>query len=629
MTTLTTLTHTLFAIAISIQLAGCDSGQNVIMEEKPTAQPAAEGVIQEVNPDLAINPKRDVYFGETHMHTSFSLDAFIGGNRMSHEDSYRYAKGETVIVDGRELKRHRPLDFVAISDHAEYIGEMYSTMIEGAPGYDQDLLEQLRTMTDIKEREEWFLKYVVSANRGENPQHPPFFAGQETIKSAWAIMNETADRYNKPGEFTALKAFEWSGAPQGGNLHRNIIFRDGNTPDAPVSYIDINREDGLWAWMAAQESQGMKLFAIPHNSNASKGMMFPSVQADGQPIDLEYAQTRQHFEPLIEMMQIKGNSEVHRKFWPEDEFADFENADSIQKSSGRTFHKIDFVREGLKQGLVYEKQVGANPFKYGTIGGTDNHNGLPSAVAEDSFIGGHGPEDGTVERRRTAGVAGWIDGKDLSIGTLSGVWATQNTREGLWDAMKRRETYSTTGPRIKVRFFAGVELPENPKSAKELVNQGYELGVPMGSDLPSIGSAPTFTVHAVKDPDGANLDRVQIIKGWLDEQGKTHESIINAVWSDNRVMNDDGELPPVGNTVNLDTAEYDNSIGATSLMGSWTDPNFNVEQNAFYYARVIEIPTPRWSTYDAVRNNLPLLNDVQSTIQERAWTSPIWYNPTN
>lgn len=617
----------LLVFAVSLQLVGCENESPPASDVKPISDASVDK--QKSDSDIALNPERDVYFGETHMHTAFSLDAYIGGNRMSHEDAYRYAKGEGVMVDGRELKRHRPLDFVAISDHAEYIGEMYSTMTEGAPGYDQDLLKQLRTMTDTKEREEWFLKYVVSANRGANPQHPPFFSGQDTVKSAWKVMTETADRYNKPGEFTALKAFEWSGAPQGGNLHRNVIFRDGNVPDAPVSYIDINREDGLWEWMATLESKGMKLLAIPHNSNASKGMMFPSVKADGQPIDLEYAQTRQHFEPLMETMQIKGNSEVHRKFWPEDEFADFENADSIQKSSGRTFHKGDFVREGLKIGLVYEKELGSNPFKYGTIGGTDNHNGLPSAVAEDSFIGGHGPEDGTVERRRTAGVAGWIDGKDLSIGTLSGVWATQNTRTGLWDAMKRRETYSTTGPRIKVRFFAGVELPANPTSAKELVRQGYELGVPMGSDLPSIGSAPTFTVHALKDPDGANLDRVQIIKGWVDKQGKTHEKIIDVVWSDKRELTAEGKLPPVGNTVNLKTAEYDNSIGDTALMGSWVDADFDAAQNAFYYARVIEIPTPRWSTYDAVRNNLPLLEDVQSSIQERAWTSPIWYNPAN
>lgn len=574
----------------------------------------------------AANPLRDVYYGETHMHTAYSLDAYLGGTRLTPEDAYRYAKGQPVSLEGKELRRKRPLDFAAVTDHAEYIGEMYSTLNEGAPGHDQELLQQLRAMTSLEDREQWFLKYVISSNRGATPQHPPFFAGPETIKSAWQVAIEAAQAHNEPGTFTTLVAFEWSGAPNGGNLHRNVIFRDSHVPDAPVSYIDINREDGLWQWMAEQEADGMKLLAIPHNSNASKGMMFPAVNAAGDPIDLEYAATRQHFEPLIEMMQVKGNSEVHRKLWPADEFADFENADSIQKSSGRTFHKVDFVREGLKQGLVFEQSVGANPFKYGFIGGTDNHNGLPSAVAEDSFIGAHGAEDGTVERRRDHGVAGWIDGKDLSIGSLAAVWATQNSRAAIWDAMKRRETFSTSGPRISLRFFGGEELVE-PIDAETLVRQGYALGVPMGGDLGPMGVAPTFTVLAAKDPEGANLDRIQIIKGWVDTEGNTHETIADVAWSDGREPGEDGKVPAVGNTVDLDTAHYSNSIGATTLMGSWKDTDFDPEQHAYYYARVIEIPTPRWTTYDAVRNDLPLLDDVPAVIQERAWSSPIWYVP--
>ncbi len=277
--------------------------------------------------------------------------------------------------------------------------------------------------------------------------------------------------------------------------------------------------------------------------------------------------------------------------------------------------------------MAFEKQLGTNPFKYGIIGGTDNHNGIPSDVAEDSFVGGHGPEDGTVERRRTGGVGGWIDGKDLSIGSLAGVWATENTRAAIWDAMKRRETFATSGPRMKIRLFGGVELPASPDKPKKLVEQGYQLGVPMGSDLGSIAAAPTFTVYAMKDADGANLDRIQLIKGWVDSDGKTHEEIINVAWSGDRKPDSKGLLPAVGNTVDLKTARYTNNIGAATLMGSWTDKNFDPEQHAFYYARALEIPTPRWSTYDAVRNSLPLLEDVAATIQERAWSSPIWYNP--
>ncbi len=609
-----------------VVLVGCGPTNDDGQPEVAVDESASELVHASASMPAA-NPLRNAYFGETHVHTTFSLDAYLGGTRLGPDEVYRYAKGESVSLLGQSLVLKRPLDFAAVTDHAEYLGEMFSTMVEGAPGHDQDLLKELRGMTDMDTRRAWFLKYVISSNRSDTPEHPPFFAGPETIRSAWQIEIDAAERHNDPGKFTTFIAFEWSGAPQGGNLHRNVIYRDAHVPEMPVSYIDINREDGLWEWMAEQEALGMKALVIPHNSNASKGMMFPTANAVGEAMDLEYARTRQHFEPLIEMMQVKGNSEVHRKFWAADEFADFENADSIQNSSGRTFHKYDFVREGLKMGVAFEQKLGVNPFKYGFIGGTDNHNGLPSAVAEDSFIGAHGEEDGSVERRRSAGVAGWIDGKDLSIGSLAGVWATENTRAAIWDAMKNRETFATSGPRIKVRMFGGVDLPAEPTDPESLVRTGYELGVPMGSDLGSIGAAPTFTVHAAMDPDGAHLDRIQIIKGWVDTDGTTHETISDVAWSGERQPGPDGKVPAVGNTVDLQTALYTNDIGAGTLIGSWTDTNFDPEQHAFYYARVIEIPTPRWSTYDAVRNGLPLLDDVPSTIQERAWTSPIWYTP--
>lgn len=577
--------------------------------------------------NVPVNANREAYFGETHVHTAFSLDAYIGGARLSPSDAYRFAKGEAVDVGGQRKQLKRPLDFAAVTDHAEYLGEMYSTIYPDAPGHDQDLLQQLRTMTDPDERREWFLKYVVSANRSNSPSHPPFFAGEATVRSAWKITVEAAEQHNQPGTFTAFAAFEWSGAPNGANLHRNVIFRNAKVPAAPISYIDVNREDGLWDWLDVNQRQGIRALAIPHNSNASKGVMFPLQDAKGNRIGLEYAQRRQHFEPLIEMMQIKGNSEVHRKFWAADEFAGFENADSIQKSSGRVFGKRDFVREGLKMGLLREQELGVNPFKYGFTGGTDNHNALPGDVAEDDFIGGHGPEDGSPERRREAGVAGWIDGKDLSIGALAGVWAISNTREAIWDAMNRRETFATSGTRIKVRFFGGGGLPVDIGDPVKLVEAGYAHGVPMGGDLGRVGEAPTFTLYAMKDPMGANLDRAQIIKGWVDEDGQVHERIIDVAWSGSRKPGADGKLPAVGNTVDLATALYTNAIGAPTLSGSWTDDAFDIDQHAFYYVRVLEIPTPRWTTYDAVRNKSPLLEDVPATIQERAWTSPIWYRP--
>ncbi|WP_282169988.1 DUF3604 domain-containing protein [Ruegeria atlantica] len=573
------------------------------------------------------NPVRNAYFGETHMHTALSLDAYIGGARLMPSDSLRFAKGEPVLVNGRHKQLSRPLDFAAVSDHVEYLGEMYSTIFPEAPGYEQEDLQQLRSLETLKDKQDWFYKYVIANNRGENPTHPPFYQGPETTKSGWQIIIDAAEEHNDPGSFTALIAFEWSAAPNGGNMHRNVIFRDSVVPDLPMSSYDSNKVEDLWDWLQNAQDNGSTLLAIPHNSNASKQQMFPELNSFGEAPDKDWASTRQVWEPLIEMMQIKGNSEVHEAFWQADEFAGFENANSIQKNSNRYFHKRDFVREGLKLGLAAQQELGVNPYKYGFIGGTDSHNGLTSDVAEDDFIGGHGPEDGSVDRRRKGGVGGWIDGIDLSIGSLAGVWAEENTRSSIWDAMKRRETFATSGPRVKVRMFGGADLAGNPTDPVAMVEDGYENGVPMGGDL--IGDkAPTFTVYAQKDPDGANLDRIQIIKGWVDATGEIHEEIIDVAWSGDREIAADGKLPSVGNTVDLKTALYTNDIGAPTLMGSWTDPGFDPEQGAFYYARAIEIPTPRWSTYDAVRSGLPLLEEVPATIQERAWGSPIWYSPT-
>ncbi len=575
------------------------------------------------------NPMRNAYFGETHMHTALSLDAYIGGTRLMPSDSLRFAKGEPMLVNGQHKQLRRPLDFAAVTDHVEYLGEMYSTIFPDAPGHLQDDLLQLRSLQSLEEKQQWFFKYVVSNNRGDNPSHPPFYMGPETTASGWQIIIDAAEEHDDPGTFTALIGFEWSAAPGGGNMHRNVIFRDNKVPALPLSSYDTNKVEELWEWMQkTTDEDGATLLAIPHNSNASKGQMFPEVDNYGNAVDLDYATTRQTWEPLIEMMQIKGNSEVHRSFWTADEFANFENGDTIQKNSNRWFSKRDFVREGLKIGLAYEQELGANPFQLGFIGGTDSHNGLMSDVAEDDFIGGHGPEDGSVERRRTAGVGGWIDGADLSIGSLAGVWATENTRAAIWDAMKQRETFATSGPRLKVRMFGGDGLNPSLDDPQAMVEDGYANGVPMGGILPPEAQAPTFTLYAEKDVDGANLDRIQIIKGWVTASGETHEEIIDVVWSGDRMPDENGTLPPVGNTVDLTTALYTNDIGSATLLGSWSDPQFDASQHAFYYARALEIPTPRWSTYDAVRNNLPLLPDVPAAIQERAWTSPIWYSPS-
>jgi len=326
------------------------------------------------------------------------------------------------------------------------------------------------------------------------------------------------------------------------------------------------------------------------------------------------------------MMQIKGNSEVHRKFWPADEFANFENGDSVGTFSGRAFKPQNFVRWAVIKGLDYQTKLGANPYHLGFTGGTDNHNGLPSDVAENDYIGSHGPADGSLEARRTGEIDGWIKAKESNPGSIAAVWATKNTRAAIWDAMAARESFVTSGPRIKARLFGGADLTA-PADGKALVEQGYQSGVPMGGTLKGLSKVPTFTVWAAKDPDGANLDRIQIVKGWVDAKGEPRDKVFNVVWSGARKPAKDGKLPLVGNTVDVKTATYSNSIGAVELMGSWTDPEFDSKQPALYYVRVLEIPTPRWTTYDAVRNKLPLLEDVPATVQERAWTSPIWYTP--
>jgi hypothetical protein len=603
---------------------------------KPTGTTKAVTVLAAApqKPATAIphNPLKEAYFGEQHLHTAYSLDAYIGGARLMPSDAYSFAKGEPVEVGGVKVQLAKPLDWAAVTDHAEYIGEMYSTMVDGALGHDQDLVKQLRGLTTMEEREKWFLEYVVKSNRSTTPQHPPFYAGPETAVDAWkAILAATEENY-EPGKFTTIPAFEWSCAWKGANLHRNVFFRDMNVPDRPMSYIDLNHEEDLWRWMASLEKAGMHVIAIPHNSNASKGMMFADKDNSGNPISLEYAEMRSRFEPLIEMMQIKGNSEVHRWFWAADEFSNFENADSIGDYSDRDYKKYgktNWVRYGVTKGLAYESSLGVNPYHYGFVGGTDNHDGLMGNVAEDNFaVGSHGAADNTVEKRRTGEVGGWIKGKDLNPGALTGVWAPENTREAIWDALKARETFATSGPRIKVRFFGQLGKVETPTNATRLVERGYALGVPMGGTLKGPGGeAPSFTVWAVKEPDGANIDRIQVVKGWVDAKGESHDQVFDVVWSGNRSRDEKGKFPPVGNTVDLAKATYTNTIGSTELMGTWTDKNFDPKQPALYYVRVLLIPTPRWSTYDAVRSGLPLLADEASTVQERAWSSPIWYTP--
>jgi len=577
------------------------------------------------------NPLKNAYFGEIHTHTGLSLDALFGmtatGIRVP-DDAYRFAKGEVMSVAGQKHSIGRPLDFAAVTDHAEYIGESYSAITPGAPGYDSKDLQELRNAKTYEEQLKWYGKFSINQRGKDGPTHPSYYAGPKTTQSAWKMAIDAAKEHYEPGKFTTFAAYEYSSVVKGGNLHRNILFRDMHVPEQPFSAIESTDETKLWEWMEQQEKKGSRLLAIPHNSNAGKGLMFPKTYPDGRAFDKRYFYLRSHFERSIEIMQAKGNSEVTKDFWLNDEMADFENAPSIKNYSERTPKKENYVRWAVIEGLKYQTKYGVNPFKLGFNGGTDTHNSTMGDVVESNFIGSHGSADSSVKMRREGELPSWMMAKDENPGSLTGVWAEKNTRGAIWDAFYNREIFATSGTRIKVRLFAGENLGKNPSDAKKMVEDGYKNGVAMGETIVGLKKAPTFTVWAQKDADGANLDRIQIIKGWVDKEGKQQEKIINVTWSDKRSIDKNGKLPKVGNTVDLKMAKYTNAIGSPMLMGSFTDTEFDVSLPTLYYARVLEIPTPRWSTYDAVRNKLPLLKDVPAIIQERAWTSPIWFTPT-
>lgn len=584
---------------------------------------AETGQLSAVEAAVKQNPLKDAYFGETHIHTGVSMDAFIGGNRLTPDDAYRFAQGEEITVNGSPHKIKRPLDFVAVTDHSEFMGEAYSLMNPGAPGYDDPIATSFREATDLKTALGLYGKYVLTPlSTGKDP-HPAFFQGAEAIKSTWRKNYEATEKHYQPGKFTTIHAYEWTAAPGGGNLHRNILFRDNNVPDIPFSSNESPDPEKLWEWMQVQRDKGMKVFAMPHNSNESKGLLFTEETLEGKPITKAYVETRASMEPLIEMMQIKGNSEVVPDFWPNDEFADFENARSLQDYNDRKFMKQNFVRYGLGRGLKYKADLGTNPFKYGFVGGTDSHNGAPSNVEEDNWaVGSHGLADQTAEIRSKAILEGEMKVSDLSPGALTGVWATSNTRGAIWDSMYSKETFATSGPRMKVRAFAGQGFKSQYESYEAMVKDGYAKGVPMGGDYTG-GQAPQFLVWAVKDPIAPNLDRIQIIKGWL-ENGEMKDRVYNVVASGNR-LREDGTVEPIDAPIDLKTGQFNTEKGSPELMGLWTDPDYDPKQQAYYYVRVLQLPTARWTLYDELKANVKFAADVKREIVERAWGSPIWH----
>jgi hypothetical protein len=590
-----------------------------------------------------------VFFGDTHNHTANSGDAFMAGDRLTPEQAYRFARGEEVISStGVPAKLSRPLDFLVVSDHAEGLGVMLQ-VYEGNPAFASDptLARWGKAMKAGGEEAATTMRELVSAqanNKLPPPVKDPKVVGP-IMKSVWQQYTATAEKFNEPGRFTAMIGYEWTSVPGGNNLHRNIMFRDNkDKADQVMPFSAWQSEDPekLWVWMAKYEAKtGGKLLAIAHNANLSNGRMFEPVDFAGKPLTKDYAERRARFDVLQEMMQTKGNSETHPLLSPNDEFANFGvagweygNLTLEGKPLSLDMMPTNYLRAGLLRGLEHEAKLGVNPFKFGFIGGTDVHNSL-TAIEEDNFYGKHVDQEPSPDRWSKPSKQGFGKTRYTYQYTPAGyaaVWASENTREALWDAMQRKEVYATSGTRMTVRFFGGWDFKADDARTRYLAEAGYARGVPMGGDLKAApaGKAPTFLVAAMKDAQGGNLDRIQIVKGWLDKAGKSHERIYDVAWGDaqHRKPGEQGKLPPVGDTVDVAHATWTNTIGDPELAATWRDPSFDPSQRAYYYVRVIEIPTPRWTAYDALRFGIKMPPEVPMKHQERAWTSPIWYTPS-
>ena len=574
------------------------------------------------------NPNRDVYFGQTHVHTSWSFDAYVFGNTLAGpEEAYQYALGKPIRHPaGYMVKLKRPLDFQGVSDHSEYMGAIIQANTPGTSISKLPVAEKLKVTgpADMQRVYLFLAKSLITEPIKE-------LTSPEVAGTVWKDMARIADKYNQPGKFTTFVGYEWSSTPDNRNLHRNIFFKDSKkVPELPFSSIESDRPEDLWTWMDGQRKAGNELLAISHNANLSDGAMFPvDVDSKGRPIDAAWAESRMRNEMLSEIQQLKGASETHPTLSPNDDFADHEiltyllgGVDRVPKIHG------SYIREAYQNGLAMQATRGFNPYKFGVVGASDTHSTAVSYL-ESNFFGGHGLVDATAKARLSGHETAGLSSERFATSGLAGVWAESNTREALFNAMQRKETFGTSGVRIKVRMFGGWDFKPDTLKQKDWIAIGYAQGVPMGGDLPASKSkAPTFIVQALKDPDEGNLDRIQIIKGWT-RSGQTFEKIYDAAWSGNRKVDPStGKVAAVGDTVNVQNASYTNAIGAVELKTIWTDPDFDPGLNAFYYARVLQIPTPRWTTYDAKTLGIAPPRGVPATVQERAWTSPIWFTPT-
>ena len=582
----------------------------------------------------AANPERNAYFGDVHVHTGWSFDAFTNGSRATPTDAYAWAQGQEITNSGMggKIQIQTPLDFYMVAEHAEFMGVFNQMSNPDSPLSKTELAKGVNSPDPVV-RMQTFAGVLRDMSAGKID---PMLTDTTLARSVWAEIVKAADAAYRPGHFTTFAGFEWTSNPQKRNLHRVVVFRDTeHLPDMVLSALESEDPETLWKWMDELRARGSTLLAIPHNGNASDGRMFETVKFDGKPIDAAYNRTRAANEPLYEITQIKGTSETHPDLSPNDEFAGFEQWDyTLSADYERPKQRRgSFARQALLDGLSQESAGNGNPFKYGFIGDTDTHNAAASNE-EYNYTGKFAFENEPSHRLK--GMEGQPAGQvrqvqEFSSGGLAGVWAEENTRGSIFDAMQRRETFGTSGTMIKVRFFGGWDFTDADVKGTGAVRAGYARGVPMGGDLKApAGKAPGFLVMASRDPKSGNLDRVQIVKGWLDAGGKQHEKVYDVAWSGDRKPDPKtGKLPPVGDTVDAATAQYTNTIGAAELATFWTDPDFDPTERAFYYVRVLEIPTPRWSTIDAVRLGVPVPKGLPVSIQERAWTSPIWYTPTS
>lgn len=571
---------------------------------------------------------RQILFGDTHLHTSWSPDANLMGNRSADPDTaYRFAKGLPVIHPGHRARVaiETPLDFLAVSDHAEFMGIIPMVMANDPRIADSDTARRFRALAREGRAAEGMNILLDQVSSGIVD---PALVAPEVTGSVWGEIIAAAERHNDPGRFTTLLAWEWSSMPQMANLHRIVLVGGGAEVArkfVPYSSFEDTRPEALWAWLEATSKRtGARFLAMPHNSNISLGRMFEATMSDGRPIDADYARTRLRWEPVVEITQVKGDSETHPNLSPTDEFAGYEKFPVINGTTRDL--AADYVRSALLRGLEIEARIGVNPYAFGIAGATDSHTGL--ATAEERNFLGKFASGATPEANLTPPAGPAIRGLDLGAAGLAAVWAEANTREAIFEAFARKETYATTGPRIVLRFFGGWRYAERDAEATDLARRGYAKGVSMGGVLPARdGNAPRFLVQAQMDPTGAKLDRIQIVKGWVDSAGAAHEQIYDVALSDERRVGSSGTAPPVGDTVDRETGRYENTIGDAILATVWTDPDFDPTRAAFYYARVLEIPTPRHSLLDAIATGEQPPASHPTTVQERAYASPIYFRP--